>query len=1017
MDISGPDNKASLPAVFSPSVLLTPTHPTICPSSPNEHRISSPSHQLQHLQHPHQYPSRLTLMSLPDECLSMLISWVANQGVQDLYPLLCVNKRFFYHVVPILYRDPFRLSARWVWRRSIYKGVIERQTKLIRTLLLCCTRTIAKVTPSDADGSILAINEVSGNHVCNTNNSNNSINSSNNNKYWSGTYVAKAIAAAKDRRRGDRGVGMAARIVPAQSSSCQPQSQQQHHQQQQQQRKRDHASASVRENTQRGSATAVSLPLSSASLGRSIPGPSLPDRGNLNVSLVNSMKGNNNSDEILEAVDEETSRTALHNARRSRLQSFFHKCNNYNAVPKVMHSPPTKSKGKGYGQSQSIQVQEHPPQRHLWRHSPFRQQQQMPMTVERIPIVWDADNNQPETRCIPGLEKSKSSNTWCFPAELTKTILRLADEPTPMINYLSYVTHTDVRSWSAASNMALVHQILGNARLSWHARLQILLLQTSRRIRGQEPSSSARSDGGRGGNSGSGNANFMSRHAHDDLDNDVDNIDDDIMEANFIRRRGRYRRWRRDKRNKNLWGTADVKFVELLFLFYTSERTESLSLGMNCSHWYHPSLDVLTHGIPERLSGLRRIVIDHADTIIPNAIPVPQLFIERHQKAFPGQLREIQVRQSYHYSYDMSKSVLETIQMMDRLEVLDLSIWTGVFSGLDSIRTDHLRKLLVCHHMDVPKPDVFDGLLKRCLVLEELSIIVPHPHLFTWAVERRQQAAGPSSSSSSTLTPLRRRLPPQHLPPLRILTLFGHTPDVAGTFKDVMYAFQDTLESVQVSMYPDLTKSGESNFEVPVPDFAVAPDADENAPQPSASSSALFGLGILQDPLQSASATPDSSSQNDPTAAIATVAPPSHQDIEPEAETGTHNDSHQSSSSSPSGSTGRTSSTVPSSLTWDWPLPRLRTMSLRGPLVTDFDLGLVRFCPQLTDLALSYHCSRLPRLAYPGPSSTTSDSTGVVNNDVTPGPNRTFPRIMVCESLAFKWGMPLQEERRSLVVI
>ncbi|KAF9948215.1 hypothetical protein BGZ72_009847 [Mortierella alpina] len=1043
-----------IPDPDTPLALVHPTHlSAAAPRSP---------HQQQH-QHQSHRQSRLTLMSLPDECLAILIHWVANQGVQDLYPLLCVNKRIFYHVVPILYRDPFRLSARWVWKRSVYKGVIERQTKLIRTLLLCCTRTITKITPID-DGSTTTHNDASST------------------KLWSGTYVAKAIAAAKGKRRGDKGADTAARIGSVLSSppQTQPQlqrrqQQQQHqqhqHQQQQQQlqhrQQQGHAHASVRENRKLGSATTATTALSSSgSSGRTIPGPTFLESVGSSDEITEQV--NTNTTTTTATTNEDNDGVAVQNTHpRSRLHALLHKLGSIDPSTSIKDTA-----GKAKASLQNTHLQEIDQQRQLWpqrlfrnrhhqqRHYQQNQQQQQPQqqqqqrpqptTVERIPIVWDADSGQSEQQRIPGLGRPIDNGKF-FPPELAKTILRLADEPAPMVNYLSYVTHTDVRSWSAASNMTLVHQILGDARLSWHVRLQILLNRTSRRIRGQQPASSNHTRGGARTHNGFGagaGSTFINRLAtHEDLD-DGDDLDDDIMEANFIRRRGRYRRWRRDKRNKNLWGTADVNFVELLFLFYTSKRMESLSLGMNCSHWYHPSLDVLLPDIPERLSGLRRIVIDHADTIIPNAVPVPQLFIQRHQKAFPGQLREIQVRQSYHYSYDMSRSVLETIQRMDRLEVLDLSIWTGVFSGLDSIRTDHLRKLLICHHMDVPKPEVFDALLQRCLVLEELSIIVPHPKLFAWAVERRREAtAGSSSASTSSsssaagavaaLTPFRRRPPPQHLPPLRIVTFFGHTPDVAGAFKDVMYAFQDTLESVQASMYPDLTKSGGSHFEVPVPHFAMPPDADENAPLPSTSTAAFFGIGILQDPLLQPTTTTTTTTDT-PTnlygAQIPSMIPLPWQDGGDHSSAAAAPSSSSSSSQASSATAARTSTLLgpvgPSPLTWDWPLPRLRTMSLRGPIVAHFDLGLLRFCPQLTDLALSYHCSRLPRLAYPAPSPAPQPSTSSVDSSSSSSVNSrspsassqsntssSFPIIMVCESLAFKWGLTLQDERRSLVIL
>ncbi|KAF9351007.1 hypothetical protein BGX26_010880 [Mortierella sp. AD094] len=607
--------------------------------------------------------------------------------------------------------------------------------------------------------------------------------------------------------------------------------------------------------------------------------------------------------------------------------------------------------------------------------------------IEQIPVVWDGEKQQPETRRIPGLGKPNSSKL-VFPPELTKTIIRLSSEPPPMVNYLSYVTHTDVRSWSAASNMTLVHQILGDARPSWHVRLQGFMKKTSRRILGKNTTPD------RSGSNGTGTPIFDNRHDMDDIgDDDEDGLD---MAFSF-RHSSRYRRWRRgrSKRNKNLWELRDVDFLELLLLFYTSAKMESLSLG-----------------IPERLSGLRRIVIDHADTIVHNAVPVPQLFIQRHQKAFPGQLREIQVRQSYHYSYDMSKSVLQTIKTMDRLEVLDLSTWTGMFSGLETICTDHLRKLLICHDMDVPQPEMFDELLKQCLVLEELSIIVPHPQLFLWAVERKGEkgahleeiAATIHSGESLTWSDSSRRRRSVNLPPLKNVTLFGHTPDVVGAFKDVIFAFQETLESIQVSMYSDMTKMPDSHLESSPPHFLVA----EDIPQPP-----FFGMNILQDPLQSSislfsTAPLVPQSTLDPYNASPELSSLWHQEIVTGI-LGNSDVTNIPSSSNASNVTNTSSpSTPPSYLTWNWTLPKLRTMSLRGPVVAYFDLQLLRFCPQLADLALSYHCSRIPRLVYPGNASPNTGSEQA---------SARFPRIMVCDSLAFKWGMNLQEDRRSLVLV
>ncbi|KAF9433199.1 hypothetical protein BGZ76_009761 [Entomortierella beljakovae] len=863
-----------------------------------------PSSLTDQLQLPRNSPRNL--MSLPNECLVLMVHWVACQGTQDLFPLLCVNKKFFYLVVPLLYRDPFRLSARWVRKRCFYKGVIERQTKLIRTLLLCCTGTIPREAPIDSDVE----------------------NRKSKLGFWPDTSLRRVITGGSRREERD---------IPTKIISVIPSTQ------------HSEISAQRNENQRNSVVSTRTLSLSK------------PEKFAQDIYTQYDLSDSNaegTPDDLSAAAVAAMQHSELKDVDRSKIKSFFLKFGN-------AHRPEDLADNLKSGNGAKTRSNSHQSR------------------IEQIPVIWDGDKEQPETRIIPGLG-NPNSKKLVFPPELIKTIIRLSSEPRPMINYLSYVTHTDVRSWSAASNMTLVHQILGDARPPWHVRLQGFMKKTSRKILGKRVASD------RTGNSGAGTPIFDNHDVDEFADDDEDGLDDMAFSFRHI---NRYQRWRRGrtKRNKNLWEICDVDFLELLLLFYTSAKMESLSLGMNCSHWYHPSLNVLLPGIPERLSGLRRIVIDHADTIVHNAVPVPQAFIRRHQEAFPGQLREIQVRQSYHYSYDMSKSVLQTIKTMDRLEVLDLSTWTGVFSGLETICTDHLWKLLICHDMDVSRPEMFDALLKQCSVLEELSIIVPHSQLFSWAAERRK-SNGAQGAGAECLN--------HNLPPLKTVTLFGHTSYVVSAFKDVIFAFQDTLETIQVSMYSDMTKASNNNLGLAQPTQSPTTDeipqsqsveVDFVQDQLQAETSALETITTIQTEIGLFSFSSESPSSPSSWSQGTALSPQlSHIPLDPA-------DSNASNSES-------TSSPVPLSLTWDSQLPRLRVMSLRGPVVAHFDLQLLRFCPQLTDLALSYHCSRIPRLVYPGYSK--PGSTPV-----------HFPRIMVCDSLAFKWGMNLQEDRRSMVIV
>ena len=909
----------------------------------------------------------VTLMSLPSEVLTLLVQWVANRGIEDLYPLMCVNKTLFEHVVPYLYKDPFRLCSRGLWKRSMYRAVMERQTKLIRTLLLCCTRTLTKVTaPATIDPSQeTAITSTATTTMT--------------------VDRTKSISKSQGRRWSAAGAEGGGREG------------------------RDRSSRFGRGSGSRGGATT------------SVP-----------------MRENMENRDSSESAPQQQQTTLPQTARASLIQRLRGRRHHGPAVDQVseqQHQNQQQNHHHRHTQTDTQHEQQQPPLNKGQKHAKKQQNR-----VDLIPVVWNADVAQPETGNIPGL--NSPTPTVQFPSELSKTVLRLADEPLPMINYLSYVTYTDLRCWAAASNMKMVHRILGGVRPSWSVRLRTMFQQIPQRMLGQPSSATA-------GSFGQSESSIDNRSASHPVHLGWDYDDDDDLGRTALSRLNPFRGWqhrrRVRKREKTLWKPADVEFLEFLFLYYISPKIVSIPLGKVCAHWYQPSLDYLLPGVPERLSGLQRVVINHSATH-PNELSLPQTFIERHQRAFPGQLCEIQARQIYIYSQDMSKSILATIQAIERLKVLDLSVWTGIFSGLDTICTDHLRTLLICHHMEVVDPTMFDRLLERCPVLEELSILVPHPGLFSWAEKRKreglaattsrsskgrepqsqQQQQRPSSFRKSVV--LARGGVPHHgfgLPPLRNLTLCGQTPDVIGAFKDAVYAFQETLESVHVSMYPDLLKEhNESLFDeeldpAPADDLTLDPIADE-AVDPEDD-------GDIQ-------ITPIAS---DPPSIVSATADLGH---------GVH--SSHAPVLFPLPSVAISSPPLPPSmanpLAWNWPLPRLRTMSLRGPVVAYFDLELTRRCPQLVQLALSLHCSRLPHLLFSGENlaedattqwegptlvATSMDSghrdggvgvgglpsTGVSRGGT--GARSNFPRILVCDSLAFKWGMALQTDRTSLVVV
>ncbi|KAG0258410.1 hypothetical protein DFQ27_004648 [Actinomortierella ambigua] len=808
-----------------------------------------------------------TIWSLPPECLSMIVRCVAARGVQDLFTLLCVNRAFFHLVVPALYREPFRVAALLVWKQTGYRGMIERQTKLIRTLLHCCTRAVEKVPPPPCQPL--------------------------------STTTPKPIAALTPSA-----------LLPSASATVstppahmgpQPQPLQQ---QQQQQPQRQHygirrihpkrtASAPAQYQVQTLAQPQSRRPFFASFLGSvSISSPSSPaaaaavasSTATSNSILSQSPPAGVASPLPASLHSPSSSPSSSHSPSASSSSSSSSSFSSSTAsssnlqrlatAPLANHSNPHT---KRYGLSQilgrgkvttsttttmstsipgsktqptaasspsttpappnSISSSPGPPPPPPPPPPSLRPRKRK---VEMIPVIWNEEKQQPETAIIPGLEHQRS-----IPPDLAKTVMELRHDPPPMTNYLAFVTHTDVRSWSAALNLPFVDQILG-PKHTWRSKLVRFLKDV--------PSMAT---GGVFGNHDAAHANHHGEGW-----------------THFRRRRRR-----RGGRSKGVWGYHDVDFLELLLVYYTSPRIESLSLGIVCSRNYYTTMEEMpSPRMHERLTRLRRIEIDvEAMSLYATA---PQRFIRRHQQMFPGQLREIQIRQSYYYTYDMSKSVLDIIHAMDRIEVLDLSFWMGTFSGFETIRTEHLRKLLINHHIEVTDQHMFDQLLEKCPVLEELSIVVTHPDMFLWAVKRkhdedkkrieqitarRQYAAdvvgsggcsrgrgrgewkatatgwsrgAPSrcgganrskgcsnhhhrhSTNNSTTTNTnnnnnnnhRRKnfvlgtrgdLRPRLLPPLKSVVLSGATLDVVSALKHVFFAFRETLESVHVNMHPD----------------------------------------------------------------------------------------------------------------------------------------------------------------------------------------------------------------------
>ncbi|KAG0043919.1 hypothetical protein BGZ83_010918, partial [Gryganskiella cystojenkinii] len=990
----------------------------------------------------------MTLMSLPSEVLTVLVHWVANKGIEDLYPLMCVNKTLFQHVVPYLYKDPFRLCSRGLWKRSVYRAVMERQTKLIRTLLLCCTRTLTKVTPATTTVDLSHSPFSPSREILTTTTT---------------TTTTSADDRTSERKRCAKRSGGRLSCLSRPDEG-----------EEQDEESRD---------------LPAQVPSGEGAGHRGEAHASEIDHGNTNHSNSNS---NPNPNDIVTVNNNSTFPVQLQTTlppARSLLQRLRGK---QRIPPLSTSSSPTITAVSEYTTTPFLefpdleqihleeneeQQQQQPQAQVELAAATTRKQQQPPkkknQRVELVPVVWDADLGQPETGDIPGLNNPTPKVE--FPSELTKTVLRLAEEPAPIINYLSYVTYTDLRCWAAASNMKMVHKILGGIRPSWSARLKTKLKQVPRRLFGQSSTASSSSSGQN--DAGAENNESINHPVHFGWDYDDDD-DDDAIAHSARSRLNPFWRWRRNrrlrKREKTLWKPADVEFLEFLFLYYISPKIYSIPLGKVCAHWYQPSLDYLLPGVPERLSGLQRVVINHSATH-PNELSLPQMFIERHQNAFPGQLCEIQARQIYHYSHDMSKSVLATIQAIKRLKVLDLSVWTGIFSGLDTICTNHLRTLLICHHMEIVDPHMFDRLLERCPVLEELSILVPHPSLFSWAENRKREGPSPFMLSSAAAVTLdtegesegqgqqrpysfrrsvvsMRNVPQSSfgLPPLRNLTLCGQAPDVIGAFKDAIFAFQDTLESVQVSMYPDLLKeelSMETEFFVDLPENPVIVVANNNNNNNNNSfdngldhnvAAAEEGEEVVMGDHQSETFT-----LTTVTTTITTTTPDSD----------TEHEIYSSASVSFSPIVSNPPPPPPpviNPLSWDWTLPRLRNMSLRGPVVAYFDLSLTRYCPQLVQLALSLHCSRLPHLIFSNENHTHTAEDNITtssweDSSPTPRENRRlstiepnssgagpssdgllggsprkkgspsiFPRILVCDSLAFKWGMTLSRDRQSM---
>lgn len=221
----------------------------------------------------------------------------------------------------------------------------------------------------------------------------------------------------------------------------------------------------------------------------------------------------------------------------------------------------------------------------------------------------------------------------------------------------------------------------------------------------------------------------------------------------------------------------------------------------------------IAEGVQEVLALQQRERDGHMEEMI--------LFVQQHCQRFPNTLAQGRCVRDMFTTEECPKEIhdrlLQSLPPLYKPRFLDGGNWAQFYARVQDIDLSAVK--FIKTQSIKPEEPVFERVceqvgpfLHRCRTLEDVEISSPGEDVFRWAVDERKQfdkdiADGRTTPSRGPLVPLRR---------LRVA--FDDLPSSGGFFDDAVFAFQETLENIIVTVCESVEQNSTQPLEFSIGD-------------------------------------------------------------------------------------------------------------------------------------------------------------------------------------------------------
>ncbi|KAF9537787.1 hypothetical protein EC957_007674 [Mortierella hygrophila] len=197
------------------------------------------------------------------------------------------------------------------------------------------------------------------------------------------------------------------------------------------------------------------------------------------------------------------------------------------------------------------------------------------------------------------------------------------------------------------------------------------------------------------------------------------------------------------------------------------------------------------------------------------------LFVQEHCQRFPNTLTQGQCITDMFTTEEWPKEVhdrlFKSLPLLHKPQFIDNTNWGQFFAGAQDIDLSAVK--FIRTRLIKPEEPVFDQVIEqvepflhRCRALEDVQISSSGEDAFRWAVDERKQFE--REIEDGRATPSRRPLVP-----LRQLHIsFDYDPSSGGLFDDTVFAFQETLENIFISISRTVEQNSTQSLEFSIGD-------------------------------------------------------------------------------------------------------------------------------------------------------------------------------------------------------